>query len=386
MQFKPNLIPNSDVANPIDLKAIIGDNVKDYVISFKKDGCRMELNSDMNASILSRSLEPVASIWLNNRYKALAEKCKELGMVLEGEIYAHGWRFPEIVRIFKTEDITTDKKIRELQADLCKYNLRGTVDKPIWDKLTFESIQATVKHGHKSKFETNWPGRTVEFMSTYSEDIKLWPFDCFFPDFPQMEYRERMEKLFTSFFSSEGELYEFRNIVEGRGWFNLDYHIHATTWSFVEKIYSDALDLGYEGLVIARADRTYKMGRSTEKEATIFKMKEDKNEYDGIVLDILEGTTVKEGVERTKNELGRSVTSKLQEDREPSGIAKGILTEYEGHQHTVSFQGYSHEELREILENKEQYIRKWFKYQGMKPTRDVPRHSHCTTHFLRDDK
>jgi len=360
------------------LEKIIGNNVQDYVISFKKDGCRMEINSDMNASILSRSLEPVASIWLNNRYKALAEKCKELGMVLEGEIYAHGWRFPEIVRIFKTEDITTDKKIKELQGDLLKFNLLGTVDKPKWETVALCRIQDLEREGFKSKFETNWPGRTVEFMSTYSEGIKLWPFDCFFPDFPQMEYRERMEKLFASFDFPQGELWDFRDIVNPMGWYNLasSFPLFINTWEELEAKYNYALEEGFEGLVIARADRTYKMGRSTEKEATIFKMKEDKNEYDGIVLDILEGTVVKEGVEKTKNELGRSVTSKLAEDREPSGIAKGILTEYEGHQHIVSFQGFSHEELRELLANKEQYIRKWFKYQGMKPTRDCPRHAH----------
>lgn len=385
--FKPNLIPNSDVANPIDLKAIIGDNVKDWVISFKKDGCRMEINSDMNASILSRSLEPVASIWLNNRYKASAEKCKELGMILEGEIYAHGWRFPEIVRIFKTEDITTDKKIRELQGDLLKFNLKGTVDKPIWDKVAVNFATQLNKEGFKSKFETNWPGRTVEFMSTYSEDIKLWPFDCFFPDFPQMEYRERMGKLFGAF-GLGGELHEFRSLVNLSWWFNNEdsYLLPINTWEELEDKYNYALEEGFEGLVLAKADRTYKMGRSTEKEATIFKMKEDKNEYDGIVLDILEGTVVKEGVERTTNELGRSVTSKLQEDREPSGIAKGILTEYEGHQHTVSFQGYSHEELREMLENKEQYIGKWFKYQGMVPVKNIPRHAHIQVNGFRDEK
>jgi len=378
MQFKPNLIPNSSVSDPIDLEKIIGNNVQDYVISFKKDGCRMEINSDMNASILSRSLEPVASIWLNNRYKALAEKCKELGMVLEGEIYAHGWRFPEIVRIFKTEDITTDKKIKELQGDLLKFNLLGTVDKPKWVNVGPVKAHALGLLGFKSKFETNWPGRTVEFMSTYSEDIKLWPFDCFFPDFPQMEYRERMEKLFASFDFPQGELWDFRDIVNPMGWYNLasSFPLFINTWEELEAKYNYALEEGFEGLVIARADRTYKMGRSTEKEGTIFKMKEDKNEYDGIVLDILEGTVVKEGVEKTTNELGRSVTSKLAEDREPSGIAKGILTEYEGHQHIVSFQGFSHEELRELLANKEQYIRKWFKYQGMKPTRDCPRHAH----------
>ena len=383
--FKPNLIPNSDVANPIDLKTIIGDNVKDWVISFKKDGCRMEINSDMNASILSRSLEPVTSIWLNNRYKALAEKCKELGMILEGEIYAHGWRFQEIVRIFKTEDITTEKKVKELQGDLLKFNINGTVDKPVWTKVDIRVVSMYESRGYKSKFETNWPGRTVEFMSTYSEDIKLWPFDCFFPDFPQMEYKERMEKLFNSIINQEGELYQFKDILNINNWFNLEILVGdysnltpLYTWEHVEELYNYALIKGFEGLVLAKADRTYKMGRSTEKEATIFKMKEDKNEYDGIVLDILEGTVVKEGVERTTNELGQSVTSKLQEDREPSGMAKGILTEYEGHQHTVSFQGYSHEELKELLQNKEQYIGKWFKYQGMKPTRDCPRHAHFT--------
>lgn len=386
-KFKPNLIPNSSVSEPIDLKTIIGDNVKDYVISFKKDGCRMELNSDMNASILSRSLEPVASIWLNNRYKALAEKCKELGMVLEGEIYVHGWRFPEIVRIFKTEDITTDKKIKELQGDLLKFNLHGTVDKPKWVTVELDKVSWLEGEGYRSKFETNWPGRTVEFMSNYSEDIKLWPFDCFFPDFPQMEYRERMEKLLSSFCT--GELKEFRNIVNTRGWWNLFEESSGEdikTWENLESLYAYALNDNFEGLVIARADRTYKMDRSTVKEATIFKMKEDKNEYDGIILDIEEGTKVKEGVERTKNELGRSVTSKLQNDREPSGIAKGIKTEYNGYEHTVSFEGYSHEELKEILQNKEQYIGKWFKYQGMKPTKNSPRHSHCQRHFLRDNK
>lgn len=376
-KFKPNLIPNSSVSEPIDLENIIGNNVQDYVISFKKDGCRIELNSDMNASILSRSLEPVASIWLNNRYKALAEKCKELGMILEGEIYTHGWRFPEIVRIFKTEDITTDKKIKELREDLLKFNFKGTVDKPIWEKGLVDGAGQWNIENYKSKFETNWPGRTVKFMSTYSEDIKLWPFDCFFPDFPQMEYRERMEKLLCSF-EFGGELHEFRATVNLMGWYNISesYPLYIDTWEKLEAKYNYALETGFEGLVIARADRTYKMGRSTEKEGTIFKMKEDKNEYDGIVLDILEGTVVKEGVEKTTNELGRSVTSKLQEDRVPSGISKGILTEYEGHQHTVSFQGFSHEELRELLTNKEQYIGKWFKYQGMKPTRDCPRHAH----------
>ena len=315
--FKPNLIPNSDIANPIDLKTIIGDNVKDWVISFKKDGCRMEINALGQGEILSRALKPVESKYLNEKYKALAEKCKEIGMVLEGEIYAHGWRFSEINRFFSTEDVTTENKRKELLTDNQKFNLRGTVDKPIWDKIPFQEVQTIINRGHLSKFEQDWPGRTVKDMCTYPEDLKLWPFDCFFPDFPQLEYRERMGKLFWNIENPAGELNEFRDILNVGGWYNISEETTTmiTKWEDIEFLYNTILDRGFEGLVIARADRTYKMGRSTEKEATIFKMKEDKNEYDGIVLDILEGTVVKEGVERTTNELGRSVTSKLQEDR-----------------------------------------------------------------------
>lgn len=33
-------------------------------------------------------------------------------------------------------------------------------------------------------------------------------------------------------------------------------------------------------------------------------------------------------------------------------MAKGILTTYNGHELIVSFEGYSHDELRELIENK----------------------------------
>lgn len=384
--FKPNLIPNSDVSNPIDLKSIIGDNVKDYVISYKKDGCRMEL---VNGQCLSRSLKPVESKYLVEKYQKLADKCKEMGMILEGEIYAHGLRFPEILRFFSTEDITSDKKVKELTSDLSKFNRKGTKKNPIWEKISdIESIVLLESKGYKSKFEQDWPGRTVEFMSTYPKDLKLWVFDCYFPDFPQLEYKERMVSLLSNVIQEQGELHEFSDIIHF-GWFaNLvdEHGLELNTWEDLEKEYNTAIELGYEGLVINRADRTYKCNRSTEKEATIFKMKEDKLEFDGVVLDILEGTIAKEGAPKTTNELGRSVTSKLQEDREPSGIAKGILSEYNGHEITVSFEGYSHEELKEVLENKKDYIGKWFTYQGMKPTKNVPRHAHMQRNSWRDEK
>lgn len=356
-QFKPNLIPNSDVSDPIDIKSIVGDNVQNYVISFKKDGCRLEF---VNGEILTRALKPVTSLWIKDRFQKLANKCKEEGIILEGEFYAHGYRFNEIVRYFKTEDVRDPKNVSKL-----------------------------LKQEQKGELAIDWPGRSVAWLSTYHDELKLHPFDLYIVNQPELSYKERLSWFFSHVLDSNGIFYEFRDIIEIKNWFNItvDNLLKVIpTWKDIEDLYEQALEEGYEGLVIANSKRTYKFGRSTEKDNHLFKMKEDKNEYDGEVLDILEGTVVKEGVARTTNELGRSVTSKLQEDREPSGIAKGILTTYNGHELIVSFEGYSHDELRELLENKQEYIGKWFKYTGMKPTKNVPRHSHCSRNPWRDAK
>ena len=356
-QFKPNLIPNSDVSDPIDIKSIVGDNVQDYIISFKKDGCRLEF---VNGEILTRALKPVTSLWIKNRFQKLADKCKEEGIILEGEFYAHGYRFNEIVRYFKTEDVRDSKNVSKL-----------------------------LKQEQKGELEVDWPGRSVAWLSTYHDELKLHPFDLYIVNLPELSYKERLSWFFSHVLDPNGIFYEFRDIIEIKNWFNITVSSLLKVipnWEYVEKLYEQALEEGYEGLVLANSKRTYKFGRSTEKDNHLFKMKEDKNEYDGEVLDILEGTVVKEGVAKTINELGRSVTSKLQEDREPSGIAKGILTTYNGHELIVSFEGYSHDELREILENKKDYIGKWFKYTGMKPTKNCPRHSHCSRNPWRDSK
>ena len=355
-KFKPNLIPNSDVSEPIDLKSIIGDNVSNYIISFKKDGCRVEF---VDGKILSRALKPVTSLWVQQRYQKLADKCKEQEVILEGEFYAHGYRFNEIVRYFKTEDVTDPKHVKKLKA-----------------------LEAN------GKLSTEWPGRSIEWLSTYHDELKLHPFDLYIVNQPELSYMERLIWFFSHVLETDGVFYEFRDIIEIKNWFNVtkDNVPDITTWEEVKKLYDQALEEVYEGLVIANSKRTYKFGRSTEKDNHLFKMKEDKNEYDGEILDILEGTTVKEGIARTTNELGRSVTSKLQEDREPSGLAKGILTTYNGFELTVSLEGFDHDDLREFLDNKQNYIGKWIKYTGMAPTKNCPRHAHFSKGNFRDDK
>jgi len=101
-------------------------------------------------------------------------------------------------------------------------------------------------------------------------------------------------------------------------------------------------------------------------------MKNDGLEYDGVIIDVVEATSVKEGVEKTTNELGRSVTSKKKDDREASGIAKGFVTAFlnDAGEHvgdfTVSLKGFDNKTRKEMFLYKEDLIGKHFKYTAMK--------------------
>lgn len=145
----------------------------------------------------------------------------------------------------------------------------------------------------------------------------------------------------------------------------------------LDALYDEALDLEFEGLVITHKDHEYKYGRNSLKQGTLLKLKDDSKEYDGIIIDIEEGTQIKEGIERSKNELGRSVTSQKKEDREPNGKAKGFVVQFEDKgTFTVSLRGFDDLAKTYLLTNKEDYIGRHFKYTAMKPVKDFPRHAY----------
>lgn len=342
--YKPNLIANepkdgSFTAEMRDEIIKANGGYKKYRILKKKDGCRLVVGLDKG--ILSRSLKKPGSDLVVKRFTYFHNLCLLLNIVVDGEFYMHGEPFNIINRFFTKKDVSLETYKKSLQKSLDKD-----------------------PQGFKEKYR----GKDIDFLTKFHEGLKFWAFDFIITDRPDLvgfeeRYQEALKRL------------------EG-----VDFYKHYVVMPEIETVnsqeeledlYQETLSEDYEGLILVHVDHEYKNGRSTLKSGTLYKMKEDKEEYDGIVLAVEESTIVKEGTEKSVNELGRSVTSKKKGDRLPSGMAKGFTVEYEGlGTFCVNLSGFSHEARKEVWENRDKYIGRHFKYTGMKPVKDFPRHAY----------
>lgn len=342
--FKPNLIPNSPKDGSFDMDKVILKNggYDKYLILFKKDGVRVQL---IDGHVLSRALKSPGSKLVINRFLEVANRLEELGISIDGEFYTHGQKFNSIFRFFSKSDVTCPKYRLELEKAMQK--------DPI-------------------KFKKEYDGLSIDYLTQFHDDLKLWLFDGILLDAPEI----------TGYFD---RMVEIRKRLIDANWVP-DYmtppeFYQVSSKEELQALYEDALSQGYEGLVLTHKDHKYKFGRNSLNEGTLLKMKDDAQEFDGIVLDVVEATSVKEGVETTKNELGNSVTSKKKDDREPSGLAKGLIVTFSKEDgtcvgtFTVGLNGFDHPMRKEMLENKAQYIGKHFKYKAMAPVKDFPRHA-----------
>lgn len=339
--FKPNLIPNNPKDGSFgkeDLEAIINKNggIQNYCVTLKKDGCRMQLG--LGNEILTRSLKQPKSNLVIERFAALNQFCLDNNIAVDGEFYAHGMKFNEVFRFFSNTDVTRDKERIKLEKEQKK---------------------------DPEKFNKDYNGRSIEWLTTFHDDLKFYAFDGIVLDRPDLV-------------GFEERVIEINNRLSGFN-FNFAYSVgydKIDELYELQSIYEDVLKDGWEGLVLTHKDHEYKFGRNTLKQGTIIKMKDDMREYDGIVIDVKEGTSSIEGTEVKTNELGNSVRSQKKEDREPSGMASSFTVQFdEENTLEVCFKGFNHEQLKEIWENKENYIGRHFRYTGMKPVKNVPRHA-----------
>lgn len=344
--FKPNLIPNNPKDGSFDLDATIkaGGGYNNYVIVDKKDGARLQI---IEGELLTRALKVPSSHLVNIRFQKLVSLCKKLNIALDGEFYAHGFKFNAIMRFFTKSDVADPKYKAQLEKELKK---------------------------NPEKFAIDYDGLGIEFLTTFHDELKFWLFDGIVLDRPDLVgYAERMHEILTRIVKSGLDEELFLVLP--------DFEI-ADDYEHLTGMFERSLENGYEGKVVVHKDHKYKFGRNTLKEGTILKMKNDDLEYDGVIIDVVEATSVKDGVEKTTNELGRSVTSKKKGDREASGIAKGFVVAFEDDNgqclgtFTVGLRGFDNETRSEMFANKEKFIGKHFKYTGMPPVKDFPRHAY----------
>lgn len=316
-KFKPNLIPNNPKDGSFDINEAINKNggYSKYLISFKKDGCRLELKDGL---VLTRSLKSPGSNLVIERFQKFSQELKKLNIVLEGEFYMHGLSFNEIYRFFSATDVTSEETKKKLEKELTK---------------------------SPEKFKKDYNGRDIKFLTTFHKELKFWAFDGYLTDAPEIKgFGERMVHISKR--------------LKDAGLVNVEFiqspiFFMVRDFSHLNEMYEHFLKEGFEGLVLVHKDHEYKFGRSTLNQGTLLKMKDDALEYDGVVIDIEEGTIIKEGVERTTNELGRSVTSKKKGDREPSGKAKGIIIEFENKgTFSVGLKDFDDEQKAELLKIK----------------------------------
>lgn len=356
--FKPNLIPNNPKDGSFDIEArnaVINKNggPSEYYGILKKDGCRMQFG--LSEKIFTRSLKGPKSKLVRERFDAFNKLCLELKIAVDAEFYMHGLKFNAINRFFAKEDVTCPKYKEKLEKEFKK---------------------------NPDKFVKDYDALTIPFLTTFHRKLEAWVFDAVIIDRPDLKgFDERLQEMYTRISNAVEDDEKLKS---------LDFIVFPDLEKFetcedIDRVYEDSLELNYEGVVLVHKKHEYKFGRNSLKQGTILKLKDDVCEYDGIVVDVLEGTKIKEGVERTTNELGHSETSKKKDDREPSGKAKGFVVEFEDKgQFIVGLNGFDDEDKIKLLENKEKYIGRHFKYVAMPPVKDFPRSAYFNC--WRDEK
>jgi len=354
--FKPMLLPN-------ELTGVIpnwDERIKtpaEWLYSHKLDGGRVELYA--NGTVKGRSLKEIPSVHIQAMAKdimLILQLPEE--HVIEAEFYSPDMNFAEIMHFFRSEDVTSDKSV-------AKY-------KKLWEKTLGDP---------KKGWE--FQGRDWKWCTTWHASLKFFAFSFIDLTKPDQIFKERYLTLrgLTQFYEREIHGYNTELVC-----------ISQETFSELDELfqaYDQAVISGAEGLVVTHKDTLYKLGRYTLNANTIFKIKDDAHEWDGQIIGVEEGTVAREGAEKTINELGRSKTSQLQEDRVSSGMAKGFKVRLDdGQELTVSLNGYNHEDRILLLTEESNYIGKWIRFKGMHPVKEggLPRHAIYSRGNIRDEK
>ena len=350
--WKPQKLPNDKSGESIDWE----DRLKhptDWLISEKLEGIRIEI---IEGQAFSREM-----LLSPNRYvQDMADMVgsKKVGGIIEAELYAPGMNFSEISHFYKNQDVTSDKSKKKF-ADLWAKTAGGT--------KTYTAIEKGVK------VEKAWPypGRTPEWLTRWHPEIQFYMFDHI--DYGENRTKEERYKDMLEMWMGHVLYTPATQLIA---------QVVPTEMSQIFTMYDSVVDLGGEGLVAMKRNSLYKPGRLTLDESNGFKIKDNNVEFYGTIVSVEEGTVARDGSDKTVNYFGNSKTSQRQEDRIPSGMAKGFMVKWEGdgREFLVPIAGFDHPDRIQLLQNPGPWIGKRIKFVGMNPVKigGLPRSVHYT--------
>lgn len=321
-KFKPCLLPNDKVGERVDWAKRIS-NPKEWIASVKLNGIRIEIADGV---AYSRSLKKFKSKWVQQKANDVSSLSENI--ILEGEIFGIGMNLEEIKHFVTSVDVTSEASISKLKAD-------------------------------KRRGKWRFPGRSIEWLTTYPKELKVYLFDYWHED-TKLNKQVRVE-------------YVSELIKDNRnnGFLDIAPYFEFKSINELLEIYEDIIDDKGEGLVIYRKRSIYKNNRYTLHQNQGYKIKDNAIPYEGMILDIIEGTVVDEYSERGLNELGYSTTSKRKEDRVPSGMAKGFyVVTTDGKKLIVSLKNTNNSAKVELLKNKDLYLGCEIEFMGMAPSKE----------------
>ena len=196
-------------------------------------------------------------------------------------------------------------------------------------------------------------------------------FDCKLPD----------DLFFYCFDSIHNEKYDEEFISRVCRYMDLSSHPYflpvdqweVNTVETVESLFNQALDRGFEGLILRNPCGRYKYGRATVKENLMYKVKPFET-FDAVIVGIVQATEVNEDAEKKTNELGRSVTSKKKDDRHLINKASAFEVDYNGKTLKVTL-AMPDDEKENVWINRDRFIGRIIEYKGMLVgAKDLPRH------------
>jgi len=283
--------------------------------STKMDGCRLLFKQ---GEIVTRSLKSLPNKQLNEKFEPLRKFSEQGNLILDGEVFAPGIPFQFIVSCFMTEDCDDKKSIKKW-TELCQEHDYFISRQEVLDKL------------------------------------KFYCFDCLTDE--NLPFQRRI-----------GDV-EFHSLLQD---IVLVKHVRVNNVKEVTSYFNKVLEQGFEGLILRNPEGKYKYGRCTIKENNAYKLKPWAT-IDSKIIGFIQATQVNEDAEKTVNELGRSRTSKRQEDRHTIDKAQAFVVDFNGKELSVPI-SMPDEKKEYIWKHQDEFLGKFVEYKymtvGMK---DLPR-------------